>query len=184
MRLAYILILFLAPWISACAGQTTSDELELDPTALNAHFADQQKCGRYVESLVRPVVQALRKQSTIQEMRDWLRDHPQENFSKLVLRIQQLTTAEGPIDPRSESDQLRVTQLLWTEMGILPGFDQASCGPDVREAVMESFYLGLGGSKAQVNLQLRRNGVTGAWEQRWVLITALMAGCLDPDSID
>ena len=44
---------------------------------------------------------------------------------------------------------------------------------------MESIYLGLGGENSLVANYLQERGIDGGWEQRWVLLTWLMAGHLE-----
>lgn len=172
------LTLILLSCVSGCAA--TPRAQVLDPDSFNAHFADQRNCAQYVNSLVSPVVAPLAGMATVDGMRMWLRQNPEFDFAKIVLRIQDRTAKERPVDPKSEDDQLKVVGHLSQELARLPGFERSGCGPDVREAIMESLYLGVGGKRALVAQQLSRNGVSGSWEQRWVLLTALLAGELDP----
>lgn len=172
-------ILILLGCVSAYA-ESPAERPAVDLDAFNAHFADERNCARYVNRMVNAVVAPLAEMSSVGDMRRWLRQHPESDFAGIVLGIQGRTAKEGPMDPRRESDQRKVLGHLWQDLARLPGFDRSGCGADVREAIMESLYLGMGGRDALVVQQLSRNGVSGSWEQRWVLLTALLAGELDP----
>jgi hypothetical protein len=164
-----------------CAAEQRDEELNAD--AFNAHFADQRACGIYIDHLVRPLTKALAAEATVEGMRSLLQENASDRFAALVARVQGRAAKDGPLDPRREADQLKVTGYLFDELSKLPDFEQSRCSTDVREAVMEALYLGIGGQDARVIEQLLRAGAKGNWEQRWVLLTALMAGTLAPGSI-
>lgn len=178
MRTFYHLSLFvlLASSMAGCASE--SQIRELDPHAFSQHFAAQRACKVYVDSLVMPAAEKLSAKRTPEEMRVWLSEHPDNAFSELVTRVQDDTVAQGALDPRRESDQLAVTMRLFEVLRGRPDFEASSCGSDVREFVMESLYLGLGGEDAPVAAELRQRGIEDSWEQRWVLLASLMAGVL------
>jgi len=85
---------------------------------------------------------------------------------------------QGVLDPQRQSDQLKVAKQLFEVLSERPDFEASSCGSDVREFVMESLYIGIGGEDAPVSNELRQRGIEGGWEQRWVLLTSLMAGVI------
>lgn len=174
-------LVFLYLLLSGCAGEAPSGELSA--SAFDSHFSGQQKCAAYLQSLVDPISSELSKKRTVEEMRAWLQSHPDENFSRLVMRMQNITKDEGQINPRVETDQLKITSRLRGEMLFLPGFRQSACGADVHEGVMESFYLAIGGRSAPINEQLINHGEIGNSERQWVLLTALMAGELTPGAL-
>lgn len=93
--------------------------------------------------------------------------------------MQKSTLPLGGLDPRLESSQLKVVSHLSEVMRECLNFDKSECGPSVHEAVMESIYLGLGGENSLVANYLQERGIDGGWEQRWVLLTWLMAGHLE-----
>ena len=181
MRYVFLLTL-LASSMTGCARE--SQIRELDPEAFSGHFTAQRACKAYIGSLVAPTAEKLSVMRTPEEMRAWLHEHQDEDaFSELVVRVQSETILLGVLDPRRESDQLKVTMRLFDALKERPDFESSSCGSDVREFVMESLYLGVGGEDAPVADELRQRGIEGSWEQRWVLLTSLMAGVVatNPD---
>jgi len=180
-RCCFAFIFLCAFALSGCTSEQRGEEMNDD--AFNAHFADQRKCARFIESLVHPSTKALAAESTVEGMRSLLQGNLSDRFAALVVRVQDRAAKDDPIDPRREADQLKVAGYLFEEISKLSGFEQSRCSADVREAVMEALYLGIGGQDALVVEQLRRAGAKGSWEQQWVLLTALMAGALAPGTI-
>lgn len=169
------LIMLLASSMAGCASEHQVRELDAD--AFSGHFSAQRACKAYIDSLVAPAAEKLSEKRTPEQMRAWLHEHRDEDaFSELVARVQNDTVALGALDPRRESDQLKVTMRLSEALRERPDFEASSCGSDVREFVMESLYLGVGGEDAPVADELRQRGIDGSWDQRWVLLTSLMAG--------
>lgn len=132
---------------------------ELDAEAFSGHFAAQRTCKAYIDSLVVPAARKLSTERSPEEIRTWLRDHRGGAFSELVEQVQRKTAALGTLDPRRESDQIKVAGQLFDVLSERPDFPASSCGTDVREFVMESLYLGLGGEDAPVATELRRRGI-------------------------
>ena len=162
--------------MSGCASEAPIGQIDAD--AFSKHFAAQRACKKYVAALVGPAAEALSAKKTLGEMRAWLREHSDDEFSKLATRVQALTAVQGSLDPQSKIDQRKVVMLIFKVLSERTDFEGSSCGPDVREFVAESLYLGLGGETSEVAAELHRRGVEGGWEQRWVLLTSLMAGAL------
>lgn len=174
------LLMLLASSMAGCASE--SQIRELDPDAFSRHFSAQRACMAYIDSLVAPIAEKLSAKRTPEEMRAWLHEHQDNAFSELVARVQRDTVAQGALDPRRQSDQIKVTMRLFEVLRERPDFQASSCGSDVREFVMESLYLGIGGERAPVVNELRQRGIEGSWEQRWVLLTSLMAGVVATNS--
>jgi len=169
------LLMLLANSMAGCASE--SQIRELDPGAFSGHFSAQRTCRAYVDSLVAPAAKKISAKRTPEEMRVWLHEHQDDDaLAELVARVQRDTAIHGALDPRRESDQLKVTMRLFEVLRQRPDFEASSCGSDVREFVMESLYLGIGGEDSPVADELRQRGIEGNWEQRWVLLTSLMAG--------
>lgn len=167
----------------AAATFTSSCTAINPPSGLNAatfkmHFADQAKCDAFVNKLVSPAAGNMVNLRSVSDMRSWLSDHPENIFSSVVADVQQATEKYGVIHPEQESDQIRVTKSLYLTLGKIPGFPTSTCGPDVREAVMDALYNGIGGSRSPAVRELEGANVKEASEQRWVLLTAVMAGRL------
>jgi hypothetical protein len=175
-RYSFTLIL-LAISMFGCAGEL--EVRELDPNAFSRHFVAQQACMSYVDSLVAPAIKQLSLMRNPEDMRAWISEHPRNSFSELVAQVQRNTMAQGALNPRIEADQIKVAAQLFEVMKMRADFEKSSCGPDVREHVMESLYLGLGGESSLVSAEFRRRGIGDSWEQRWVLLTILMAGIID-----
>jgi hypothetical protein len=167
----FLLLLALA---AGCAGR--ADERDIDAEAFRRHFADQRACRAFVDAIVLPAATPMAAMPTPEAMRAWLREQPGLAFAGLVARVQAATAAAGPLDPALEADQLAVASHLETALQAEPGFAASGCGPAVREIVMESLYLGLGGDAAPVAAELRRRGVDSGHARRRVLLAALMAG--------
>lgn len=168
--------MLLACSMTGCASDHQVHEL--DPDEFSMHFSSQRSCKKYIDTIVIPTAQKISAKETREEMRAWLHNHPDDAFSELVARVQSDTLAHGALNPRRESDQMRVSMQLYEALRERPGFEASLCGPDVREFVMESLYMGVGGESAPVVAELRRRGIEDSWEQRWVLLTSLMAGDL------
>ena len=180
MRALFLLVL-LASSMAGCASE--NQIREIDPDAFSGHFSAQRTCKVYIDSLVAATAEKLAMKRTSEEMRAWLHDHQDDDaFAKLVARVQRDTVVHGALDPRRESDQLKVAMRLFEVLRERPDFEESSCGSDVREFVMESLYLGIGGEDAPVADELRQRGIEGSWEQRWVLFTSLMAGVVATSS--
>lgn len=163
--------------MAGCASDSRVREIKHD--AFSKHFRDQGKCKAYIDSLAAPAADKISAKRSPEEMRVWFREHQDEDaFSRLVIAVQRATEVHGELHPRRESDQLKVTMELFEVLKSRPDFELSSCGAGVREFVMESLYLGLGGESSPVVDELRQRGVESSWEQRWVLLTLLMAGAV------
>lgn len=174
----------LMGWLSSAAillasGGCAKDsqEMEMSVDAFHGHFAAQRACKAFVDSLVGPAIVGLTAQRSVADMRSWIQEETTNTFA-IVVREVQSASIENPVDPKSESDQLRLASALDDALRDFPGFGSSSCDSDVREYVMESLYLGMGGPESEVAKELRSLGITGEREQRWVMITSLLAGTL------
>lgn len=162
--------------ITGCASEP--HEKNLDSRAFTQHFDAQRSCRAYIDLLVMPAAQSLSVKRTPEEMRIWLNEHSEISFSDIAAQVQDATKGQGELDPKRESDQVKVAKQLYEVLRRRPDFQFSSCGSDVRDFVMESLYFGLGGEDSPVAFELRRRGIEDGWEQRWVLLVSLMAGAL------
>jgi hypothetical protein len=175
-----------ALWVIALVGCATAKEQPeevMNKDAFNAYFADQRACAGYVDELVRPTAKVLSAVSTIADMRQALERNHDDRFAALVIEVQRRSAVIDPVDPARETDQLKLARYLDEQMSSLPDFTASRCGTDTREAVMESLYLGIGGEASPVAAQLRRNGATGSWSQRWMLLASLLAHEIAPNAL-
>lgn len=182
MRIIFLLLSLGVGGASGCASNEHSGYLDED--AFSRHFAGQESCMRYVNSTVGPASERLSAFRMPEEMRSWINDNEgRDPFARLVKRMQRETAELGVIDPRQEADQLAVTSRIFAALEEDADFRSSSCGADVREFFMESLYRGVGGEAAPVAEEIRRRGTGDVTEQRWVLLTALMAGSISFSSL-
>lgn len=162
--------------VSSCATAQPPPALNAD--AFKAHFADEEKCSAFIEKLVSPAAENMADLSTVRDMRSWLAAHPKDSFSNVVTEVQLKTKKYGTMHPQRESDQIKATKSLYVVLKKLHGFSDSGCGPDVREDVMNVLYNGIGGQHSPVIGGLEGDNIKEPSEQRWVLLTAILAGNL------
>lgn len=175
-KIPFLLVVTLVALSSGCAAAQTPPELNAG--AFKAHFADEEKCSAFIEGLVSPAAMDMASLRSVNDMRLWVASHPKDPFANLVTEVQSATKKYGALHPEQESDQIKVTKSLYAKLKMLSGFSGSGCGPDVREAVMDTLYNGIGGAHSFIVAELEKNNIKEPSEQRWVLLTAMMAGKL------
>lgn len=172
----YIYILIFTSLISGCMGE--GGIREIDSGKFINYSSAQVACKNYIESLITPVTNNISTKKTLWEMRAWIDENQEYDFSRIVRQVQNQTKKYNLIDPKNELDQMKVAAILFDVLSVRSDFKESMCGPDVREYVMESIYLGIGGEDSVVSQDFSRNGIDDSWKQRWILMTMLMAGYL------
>lgn len=167
------LFAFVACTLTGCASPSKQPDLA---ALTDQYFDDMDTCYGYISDIVSPSVKALASYDTPEQMRTWVAQNPRDLFSLLVRDIQLKSVPYGPLDPRSEGDQLKVVVLIYDALKEMRGFRQSRCGPDVREYVEDIFYHGIGGSGSRIDANLRDRGIDAIWQRRRALLTSLMAG--------
>lgn len=170
MRFLVLLVFLIS--IGACASQSRSDA----PASLEPFSASMRSCKASMDEQVLPIATEMASIESVAEMRHWIDVDHSHYFSSVIRKVRSRTVAMGRIDPIVAADQIRVIQALSDELERDANFP--ACGADVRDYVMESLFVGLGGERALVMNELRKDGVTAVAEQKWVLLTALLAGSL------
>lgn len=175
-RVTLLLAAAIIAFASGCVIAQPPPELNAD--AFRAHFSDEERCSTFIEKLVLPAAKNMASLRSVHEMRLWLAAHPKDPFSNLVAKVQSVTNEYGVMYPERESDQIKAAKQLYIALREMHGFSESGCGADVREVVTSTLYEGIGCTHSLVIEELDKDGIRGISEQRWILLTAIIAGKL------